>query len=124
MAHWHAPPGWRWLTGTHAQLARVWRAYGIDVRPEQGDIVHGAAVYLVDPRGYERAVSGARGTSIASDNACSVLIPILSQVLRMRTPEIRSLFELQGLTLHDWERARTDRVRILEVPAPAIAAMA
>jgi hypothetical protein len=25
------------------------------VQPTRGDIVHGAAVYLVDPRGYERA---------------------------------------------------------------------
>ena len=55
MLHWNAEPGWRWLTGTKQQLAAVWRAYGIDVRPTAGDIVHGAAVYLVDRRGYERA---------------------------------------------------------------------
>ena len=62
-------------------------------------------------------------TTVLSDNACSVLVPILHQVLRLRTSEIRSLFESHGLTLHDWERARTDRVMILEAPAVALPAM-
>jgi protein SCO1/2 len=52
---WRLAPGWRWLTGTRAQLAAVWRAYGIDVQPKTNDIVHGAAVYLVDRSGDERA---------------------------------------------------------------------
>jgi hypothetical protein len=40
----------------------------------------------------------------------------------MRTPQIRALFEANGLVLHDWERDRTDRVRILEAPAIPVAA--
>jgi cytochrome oxidase Cu insertion factor (SCO1/SenC/PrrC family) len=52
---WRMEPGWHWLSGTRQQLAAVWRAYGIVVRPMTNDIVHGAAVYLVDRRGYERA---------------------------------------------------------------------
>jgi phosphoserine phosphatase len=56
-------------------------------------------------------------TTVLSDNACSVLVPVLHQVLGMRTAEVRSLFELNGLMLHDWERAHTDRVMILEAPA-------
>ncbi len=52
---WRFEPGWRWLTGTRRQLAAVWRAYGIVVKPRTNDIVHGAAVYLIDSRGYERA---------------------------------------------------------------------
>jgi cytochrome oxidase Cu insertion factor (SCO1/SenC/PrrC family) len=52
---WRIGPGWRWLSGTRQQLAAVWRSYGIVVRPTTNDIVHGAAVYLVDSRGYERA---------------------------------------------------------------------
>jgi phosphoserine phosphatase len=63
-------------------------------------------------------------STVLSDSACSVLIPVLNQVLGMRTAEIRSLFESHGLMLHDWERARTDRVRILEAPAMPLAAMA
>jgi 2-hydroxy-3-keto-5-methylthiopentenyl-1-phosphate phosphatase len=58
----------------------------------------------------------ARAT-VLSDNAFSILIPILHQVLGMRTPEIRALVESHGMVLHDWERARTDRVRIREAAA-------
>jgi protein SCO1/2 len=46
---------WYWLRGTPAQLANVWRAYRIEVRPEHGDIAHTEALYLVDRHGNERA---------------------------------------------------------------------
>lgn len=60
--------------------------------------------------------------TVLSDNACSVLVPVLDQVLGMRTPEIRTVLESNGLMLDDWERARTDRVQIRETPpAPAAA---
>ncbi len=60
--------------------------------------------------------------TVLSDNACSVLVPVLDQVLGMRTPEIRAVLESNGLTLDDWERARTDRVQIRETPrASAVA---
>jgi cytochrome oxidase Cu insertion factor (SCO1/SenC/PrrC family) len=52
---WHLPAGTEWLVGTHAELARVWRAYGIEVRPVQGDIAHTDAFYVLDGRGDERA---------------------------------------------------------------------
>jgi cytochrome oxidase Cu insertion factor (SCO1/SenC/PrrC family) len=42
--------------GSHAQLARVWRAYHIAVAPPRdGDIAHTEALYLIDRRGDERA---------------------------------------------------------------------
>jgi protein SCO1/2 len=47
--------GWRWLMGSQAQLARVWRAYGIEVDPTSHDVVHSAALYIVDRRGDERS---------------------------------------------------------------------
>jgi len=59
----------------------------------------------------------ARAT-VLSDNAFSILLPILNQMLGMRTPEIRALIESHGMVLHDWERARTDRVHIREAVAP------
>jgi cytochrome oxidase Cu insertion factor (SCO1/SenC/PrrC family) len=47
---------WHWLMGTHAQLARIWAEYGIQVSPPvDGDINHTEALYLVDRKGYERA---------------------------------------------------------------------
>jgi 2-hydroxy-3-keto-5-methylthiopentenyl-1-phosphate phosphatase len=57
--------------------------------------------------------------TVLSDNTFSILVPILYQVLGMRTPEIRALIESHGLILHDWERARTDRVQIREAAAPS-----
>ena len=61
---------------------------------------------------------------ILSDNAFSIMVPILDELLRWRTGEIRELFESYGLTLDEWERERTDRVKIgeilsLPVEAPA-----
>ena len=53
---WHLPAGFEWLLGTHAQLAPVWRAYGITVRPTKGgDVEHSDAFYVIDRNGDERA---------------------------------------------------------------------
>ncbi len=46
---------WRWLLGSKAQLAPVWRKYGIEVRRASGDIEHTDAIYLIDSHGDERA---------------------------------------------------------------------
>ncbi len=54
---------------------------------------------------------------ILSDNAFSIMVPILDQLLRWRAGEIRELFESYGLTLDEWERERTDRVKIGEILA-------
>jgi len=51
-------------------------------------------------------------STVLSDNAFGVLLPILDQVIGWTTAEIRALFESYQLTLHGWERARTDRVTI------------
>lgn len=49
-------PQWRWATGSHAQLARVWHAYGVTVIPTKGDITHTELAYVVDAKGDERAL--------------------------------------------------------------------
>lgn len=54
-AHWALAGDWRWLNGTPAQLRAVWRSYGITVRETTHDIQHGAGLYLVDRKGFERA---------------------------------------------------------------------
>jgi phosphoserine phosphatase len=56
-------------------------------------------------------------STVLSDNAFSVLVPVLNQLFGWRPPEIRRLFETHGLTLRDWEKARTDRV-IVDVSSP------
>jgi phosphoserine phosphatase len=56
----------------------------------------------------------ARNT-ILSENAFSIMVPILDQLLRWRAGDIRDLFETYGLTLNEWEKDRTDRVKITDV---------
>jgi cytochrome oxidase Cu insertion factor (SCO1/SenC/PrrC family) len=46
---------WYWLLGRKASLASIWRAYGIGVKRERGDVAHSVALYLIDRRGYLRA---------------------------------------------------------------------
>ena len=52
---WRLPGGVRWLVGSRAALRRVWHLYDIAVLPTAGDILHSTAVYVIDPRGDERA---------------------------------------------------------------------
>jgi protein SCO1/2 len=49
-------PQWRWAIGSHAALARVWKAYGVTVIPTPGDITHTELAYVVDAQGDERAL--------------------------------------------------------------------
>jgi HAD superfamily phosphoserine phosphatase-like hydrolase len=56
--------------------------------------------------------------TVLSESALSVLVPVLDQLLGLRSPEIRVLFESYGVTLHEWQRERTDRVT-LRLPAEA-----
>ena len=42
------------------------------------------------------------------------MVPILDQLLHWKAGEIRELFESYGLTLNEWEKDRTDRVKISE----------
>ena len=51
--------------------------------------------------------------TVLSDSAFSVLIPILERIVGWRSAEIREFFESNALRLEDWERDRTDRVRIV-----------
>lgn len=53
-------------------------------------------------------------STILSDNAFSVMVPILHQVLHWETRDIRDLFESYGLALSHWERDRTDRIKVGE----------
>jgi protein SCO1/2 len=46
---------WRWLLGSKKRLEPVWHKFRIEVRRTAGDIEHSDALYLIDPRGFERA---------------------------------------------------------------------
>jgi len=46
---------WHWLLGDKAALAPVWRAFNIAVKRVPGDVLHSAALYVIDPHGDLRA---------------------------------------------------------------------
>jgi HAD superfamily phosphoserine phosphatase-like hydrolase len=50
--------------------------------------------------------------TVLSDNAMSVLVPMLEKVLRWDSAHIRRLFASHGLTLLEWEKMRTDMLTI------------
>jgi len=52
---------------------------------------------------------------VLSDCSFSIMVPVLDQVLHWGSRDIRELFESYGLTLHEWEKERTDRVKISEI---------
>lgn len=53
---------------------------------------------------------------VLSDSAFSIMVPILDQLLHWRSGEIRELFESYGLTLEEWEKDRTDRLKVGNTP--------
>jgi HAD superfamily phosphoserine phosphatase-like hydrolase len=63
-------------------------------------------------------------STVLSDNAFSIVVPVLDQLLDWRTGEIRELLERNGLTLQAWEKARTDHVQIDTTTAAAASATA
>jgi phosphoserine phosphatase len=81
-------------------------------------------LHVNDREGFTIAVSENRllariaRSTVLSDSAFSIVVPILEQRLGWRPAEIRALFEAHGLTVQDWERARTDRVTV-QAAAPA-----
>src|SRR6266545_2902111 len=46
--------------------------------------------------------------TVISDDALSVLVPILEEIVAWGPTQIRALFEGQGLVIQEWDRVRTD----------------
>ena len=75
-------------------------------------------LHLNQREGFTVAVSQARSiTQIAkrtvlSADALSVLVPILEEIVGWGRPQIRALFEAQGLVIQDWDRAHADWLTI------------
>lgn len=73
--------------------------------------------------GFTIAVSEAKPIAriarrtVLSDNALSVLVPILEDIAGWDVLRIRDLFESRGLVLQEWDKARTDWLTIGD-PAP------
>ena len=64
---------WHFLTGTPAELRRVWRAYKIESSIEQGQIDHTPALFVIDPAG--------RLTTLFVTQQSYAAVPQLGQLL-------------------------------------------
>jgi HAD superfamily phosphoserine phosphatase-like hydrolase len=56
--------------------------------------------------------------TVLSDNAMSVLIPVMEDVLRWDSVRIRRFFASNGLMLREWDKSRTDQLIIQESAEP------
>jgi 2-hydroxy-3-keto-5-methylthiopentenyl-1-phosphate phosphatase len=55
--------------------------------------------------------------TILSDDALSVLVPVLEEILGWNPARIRALFESHGFVLREWDKARTDSLTIARAMA-------
>ena len=130
-------------TGEIRRVERVCAGYGkvatLSELQEQLQVSHDHVVYVGDGSsdvhvmlhvnrldGYTIAVSEntyiapiAR-RSILSDDALSVLVPVLEDIVGYDALAVRGLFERHGLQIQEWDKVTTDFVTIRETPgAPA-----
>ncbi len=130
-------------TGEIRRVERVCAGYGkvatLAELQEQLQVSHDHVVYVGDGSsdvhvmlhvnrldGYTIAVSEnpyiapiAR-RSILSDDALSVLVPVLEDIVGYDALAVRGLFERHGLQIQEWDKVTTDFVTIRETPgAPA-----
>ncbi|MEW5978291.1 MAG: HAD-IB family phosphatase [Acidobacteriota bacterium] len=122
-------------SGQIAGIERVTAGYGKVAVLDQLQVLHGVSqdriVYVGDGSsdvhvmlhvnrrdGFTIAVSEARYVTqiakrtILSDDALSVIIPILEQILGWDSNQIRGLFEKQGFLIQEWDKVRTDWLTI------------
>ena len=61
-----------------------------------------------------RSISEVARRTVVSDDALSVLVPILEEIVGYGTPEIRALFDRYWFVIQEWEKVRTDWLTIRE----------
>jgi len=126
-------------TGEIGSIVRVPAGYGkvavIDELHSQLQISYDRIVYVGDGSsdvhvmlhvnhqdGFTVAVSEAKHIaqiakrSVLSDDALSVLVPVLEDIVGWDTLHIRSLFESRGFLIQEWDKVRTDWLTISEIP--------
>lgn len=77
---------WRFLTGSPAELERVWKDYHIYVAVEKDDIEHTAVVVLIDGNGNERNVLSTPMSYEAVGDQAQVLAAGMAQLLPSHPP--------------------------------------
>jgi phosphoserine phosphatase len=123
--------GWDPQSGEIASVVRVAAGYGkvaaVEERRLQLALPRDQVVYVGDGQsdipvmlhvnrgdGFTIAASEAREVAqiakrtVISDDALSVLVPILEEIVAWGPGQIRALFEEHGLVIQEWDRVRTD----------------
>lgn len=75
----------------------------------------GKTIVVSDVKNVERIAQ----RSVLSDNALSVPVPILEDIIHWDATQVRELFVSLGLVLQDWDKVRTDRLSFHSVGKPA-----
>jgi HAD superfamily phosphoserine phosphatase-like hydrolase len=124
-------------SGEIQSIIRVPAGYGkvavLDQLQAEEQVSHDHIVYVGDGSsdvhvmlhvnrrdGLTIAVSGTRhitqiaARTILSDDALSVLVPILEEIAEWDAARIRLLFESQGLMIQEWDKVKTDWLTIRE----------
>ena len=60
--------------------------------------------------------------TILSEDALSVMVPIMEEIAGWDAARIRALFEAHGFVLQDWEKVRTDSLTIRETGVASLVA--
>jgi phosphoserine phosphatase len=61
--------------------------------------------------------------TVLGDDALSVLVPVLEEIVGLDASGIRALFESHGFVVQEWDKVRTDSLTIRETPmAPPVTA--
>ena len=71
-----------------------------------------------------KLISRVARRTVLSDNAMSVLVPVLEEILRWDSIRIRRFFAQRGLTLREWDKMRTDMLTIEDTSVSKTAAPA
>ena len=127
--------GWDSTSGEIDSVVRVAAGYGkvaaVEALRLQLALPRDQVVYVGDGQsdipvmlhvnrgdGFTIAASAAREIAqiakrtVISDDALSVLVPILEEIVAWGPSQIRALFEGHGLVIQEWDRVRTDWLTI------------
>jgi cytochrome oxidase Cu insertion factor (SCO1/SenC/PrrC family) len=80
---------WRFLTGSLAQLSRVWKAYAVQADVEHGLISHTPALFMIDPEGREARLYMTQQSYSAVGQLGQILAQEASKLLPSH-PRVRS----------------------------------
>ena len=70
-----------------------------------------------------RYITPIASRTILSEDALSVLVPILEDIAGWDSMRIRAFFEAHGLLLQEWDKVRTDSLTICSAAPPAMEAV-